>query len=201
MTEHAPKPSDPEAKAPERPDEMLMEHEYDGIKEYDNPLPRWWVWIFWGTFLFALAYFVHFHLLHTGNGIIASYDEDVKAAVARGGPRAPTATEASLAETMTNADAVRAGAEIFGMRCMPCHGDKAQGVVGPNLTDNSWIHGDGKLLDIYTTVSGGVLEKGMPAWSKQLSPKEVMDVVAYVGTLRGTKVPGKPPEGHEVKGY
>jgi len=192
------RPKGGSAAAPEIPEELLMDHEYDGIQEYDNPLPRWWVWIFWATFVFAIGYFVHYHVTGTGTGVIASYESDVKQARATA-PATPTAREESLAKAMADSSQVEAGKGIYTGRCLACHADKGQGLVGPNLTDSHWIHGEGKLSDIYQTVSEGVAAKGMPAWSKQLTPTELTQVVAYVGTLRGTNVAGKPPEGKEVK--
>ena len=188
-------PSDESAPTSE---DRLMDHEYDGIKEYDNPLPRWWVYIFWGTFVFAIGYFVHFHVMHTGDSVAVAYQKEVDAEKASRPPEWAPVTEDELAKVMANDSEIAAGKGIFDTRCMPCHGDKGQGVVGPNLTDTSWIHGDGKLADIYKVVSEGVAVKGMPEWRKQLSQKEVMQVVAFIGTIRGKKIPGKPPEGHEV---
>jgi cytochrome c oxidase cbb3-type subunit 3 len=179
-------------------EELLMDHEYDGIQEYDNPLPRWWVWIFWGTFFFAVGYFVHYQVLGTGRGVIASYEDDVKSAGT--GPAVALETEETLEKAFADPTQVAAGKDIFMMRCMACHGDKGQGVVGPNLTDNSWIHGKGTLIDIYTTAADGVAAKGMPEWRKQLSPQELRQVVAYVGTLRGKNEAGKPPEGTPIGG-
>ena len=89
----------------------------------------------------------------------------------------------------------------FSLRCGPCHGDKAQGLIGPNLTDNAWIHGKGSLTDIFVVVDQGVLAKGMPAWGKQLSPIEVRKLAAFVGTQRGKAVAGKAPEGAVVDHY
>jgi cytochrome c oxidase cbb3-type subunit III len=191
----------PEENKATQAEDLLMDHEYDGIQEYDNPLPRWWVWIFWGTFFFAIGYFVHYHVTHTGQSVLAEYQEEVAAAKASAPPEWAPVAEAELAALMKQPDAVSAGKSVFDTRCMPCHGDKAQGVVGPNLTDNSWIHGDGKLEDLFKVVSEGVAAKGMPEWRRQLSRDEVMKVVAFIGTLRGTKVAGKPPEGREVNGY
>jgi cytochrome c oxidase cbb3-type subunit III len=87
---------------------------------------------------------------------------------------------------------------LFGLRCAPCHGASGQGLIGPNLTDSAWVHGKGTLTDIYGVVEGGVAAKGMPAWGRQLTPIELRKVVGFVGTLRGTNVPGKAAEGTQV---
>ena len=103
--------------------------------------------------------------------------------------------EESLGKLMANPALMADAKALFGLRCSPCHGANAQGIIGPNLTDNSWIHGQGTLSDIYGVVLGGVASKGMPAWGRTLTPIELRKVVAFVGTLRGTNVPGKAPEG------
>ncbi len=178
---------------------MLMDHEYDGIQEYDNPLPRWWVWIFWGSTVWAAVYYVVYHVTGSVPGVIASYDAEVKAAGASA-PKAVAQSEDSLNKAMNDATTVAAGKAVYGLRCAACHADKGQGLVGPNLTDKHWVHGEGKLLDIHKVVSEGVAAKGMPAWEKQLTPAELTQVVAYVGTLRGKMETGKAPEGKEVTG-
>ena len=198
------KPEKAKAGAPaEAPldEELLLDHEYDGIREYDNPLPRWWVTIFWGSFVFALCYFLWYSVLGKGKGRLEEYREDVAQAEAIQAKRtmAEKVTEQSLDKLAKNSSAVSMGSEVFHTRCLPCHGDHAQGVIGPNLTDGYWIHGNGTLMDIYKTVDKGVADKGMPTWGKQLKPKELRAVVAYVGTLRNTNVKRKPPQGHQVK--
>lgn len=187
---------EPSGAADPNDDKNLMDHEYDGIQEFDNPLPRWWVWIFWGSFFFAVGYFIHYHVAGTGQGRIAAYEQEMKSAPITA---LPTATEESLAQVMADASKLETGKSVYANRCMACHGDKGQGLVGPNLTDNRWIHGQGKLTDIYQTVAEGVPAKGMPEWQKQLTPDELMAAVAFVGTLRGKNEAGKPPEGNEVK--
>lgn len=189
-----PKEVDPES------GESLLEHEYDGIREYDNPLPGWWVWIFWGSFVFAIGYFFHYHLSHKGESVMAAYESDERDAKARAGAEAiaQAATEESLKVVLADVTAVEKGKEIFVARCVLCHSDNGEGKIGPNLTDTRWIHGKGKLMDIYAVVDKGVDAKGMPAWGKQLSPVEVRQVVAFVGSIRNTNKPGKAPEGEEA---
>lgn len=180
--------------------DQLLDHEYDGIREYDNPLPRWWVWIFAGTFWFSLAYFFHFHLSHNGASVAAAYEEDMREAreLQAKASLAQPVSEESLGKLMADAALMKDAQALFGLRCGPCHGAKAEGVIGPNLTDSAWIHGQGTLTDIYAVIDQGVLAKGMPAWGKQLSPIEVRKLTAYVGTQRGKSVPGKAPEGAVV---
>jgi cytochrome c oxidase cbb3-type subunit 3 len=175
----------------------LLDHEYDGIREYDNPLPRWWVWIFAGSFWFSVAYFFHYHVSHNGQSVAASYEADVAEAreTQAKASLAEPVSEESLGKLMADAALMNDAKALFGLRCTPCHGDKAQGLIGPNLTDSAWIHGSGHLAEIFEVIDQGVLAKGMPAWSKQLSPIEVRKLAAFVGTQRGRNVPGKLPEG------
>lgn len=183
--------------APEAP---VMDHEYDGIREYDNPLPRWWVWMWAGSFFFSVGYFFHYHVSHNGTSVSDGYTAELaeaREAEAKQSLAEPV-NEESLGKLMQNPPLMADAKALFGLRCAPCHGANAQGLIGPNLTDNSWLHGAGKLTDIYGVVEGGVAAKGMPAWGRQLSPIELRKVVAFVGTLRGSNVPGKPPEGNAV---
>ena len=189
----------PEAKSapPEAP---VMDHEYDGIREYDNPLPRWWVWMWAGSFFFSVGYFFHYHVSHNGTSVSDDYVADMaeaREAEAKQSLAEPV-SEDSLSKLMQNPALMTDAKALFSLRCTPCHGANGQGIIGPNLTDNAWLHGTGKLADIYGVVDTGVAAKGMPAWGRQLSPIELRKVVAFVGTLRGTNVAGKPPEGAVV---
>ncbi len=178
----------------------LLDHEYDGIREYDNPLPKWWVWMFWGSFWFALLYFFHFHIGAKGTSVAQAYVDELKEAREAEAKMAmgDAVSEEGLAKLMANKPMMEDTKAIFKARCEQCHADKGQGLIGPNLTDDHWIHGGGKLMDIYKTVDEGVAAKGMPAWGRQLTPIELRKVVAYVGSIRGTNVPGKAPEGEKV---
>jgi cytochrome c oxidase cbb3-type subunit III len=182
--------------------ELLLSHEYDGIREYDNPMPRWWVWSFWGSFYFALGYFIHYQLTGNGESVAAAYEAEVtlarekEAAVAMSGGL----SEASLSKLTANSAMMADASKLFIQRCAQCHASKGEGLIGPNLTDNYWIHGDASLMSIYDVISEGVQAKGMPPWKKQLRPTELSKLTAYVGTLRGTSVPGpKGPEGKLVE--
>lgn len=183
----------------EQSEDQLLEHAYDGIQEFDNPMPRWWVRIFWGSFVFSLGYMFHYW---AGNGQTIEEDfKDEMAVVNAARAKEALAQKVSedvLDKLLADATSVEAGGAVFAARCAACHLEKGQGSIGPNLTDNHWIHGKGALMDIYKTVAEGVPAKGMPEWSRQLTPSELRQVVAFVGTLRGTNVEGKPPEGEAV---
>lgn len=175
----------------------LLEHEYDGIREYDNPLPRWWVLTFWASFVFSLGYFFHFHVSGNGPSVAASYEDEERAAQLAKSQRAlaEAPSETALATLMGDADLMTAARAEYSKRCAPCHAAEGQGLIGPNLTDDHWIHGRGELMDIYRVVSDGVPAKGMPSWQAQLAPADLRKLAAFVGTLRGKNVAGKAPEG------
>jgi cytochrome c oxidase cbb3-type subunit III len=170
--------------------DRLLEHSYDGIQEFDNPMPAWWVFVFWATIVFSIFYYVNPWNAGVGKGLEAEYAEDM-AAFRAAHPNTPAGgnTEQLLAVTRLPKE-VAEGKTLFAGKCAACHASDGGGTIGPNLTDNAWIHG-GSIDSIYATVSTGVLAKGMPAWGKLLKEDEIAEVVAYVWTLRGTR-PAKP---------
>ena len=177
-------------------EDRLLDHNYDGIQEYDNPMPRWWLYIFWGTIVWGVLFWLNVPGVGVGKGRIADYEASVAAAAANRPPEASTAPAADQLLAMSkDPAALAAGKAVFAAYCTPCHGPDGGGVIGPNLTDASWIHG-GAPDKIYTTVHDGVLAKGMPAWGQSLKPDDVTAVVAYVISLQGT-TPANPkaPEG------
>jgi cytochrome c oxidase cbb3-type subunit 3 len=175
----------------------VLDHEYDGIREYDNPMPRWWVTMFWATFVYSLGYGAHYHLTGNGQSVTSSYESDMRVAREERAKAslAEAPSEAALGALMADTQSMDEAKVIFTQRCVQCHASEGQGLIGPNLTDNHWIHGSGSLMDLYGVVSHGVLTKGMPAWELQLQPAELRKVVAYAGLLRGKNLPGKAPEG------
>jgi len=188
--------------APANGEQTPLDHEYDGIQEFDNPLPGWWVNIFWATFFFALAYIGWYSLSGRGQSVAQGYAEELAAAreIEARQAMGDKVSEESLAKLAGNPGLMQDARAVFEARCVQCHKEQAQGGIGPNLTDGYWIHGEGRLMDIYAVVNEGVQAKGMPAWGRQLTPIELGKVVAYVGTLRNTNVLGKAPEGRKVAG-
>lgn len=186
-----------------KPTDELLDHEYDGIREFDNPIPAWWTWLWIGSMVFSLIYFVHYHVAETGQSVVASYEDEMERyAVIEAERRAEALANISeevLTGYMKDAAMVSAGQAKFDEVCAACHGQKGEGLVGPNLTDEYWLHTDGSLMSIRSVIASGVLEKGMPAWEKMMSAEELAQLVAYVGTLRGTNVEGKEPEGEKVE--
>lgn len=179
---------------PEQKPDQLMNHEYDGIREFDNPLPRWWLLTFYATIVFTFGYWGYYHVLQVGwlpNQALAYANE---AANKKANAVAATITADKLIQMSQNPETVSKGKAIFAQNCVACHGDKGQGGIGPNLTDKYWIHGSGP-MDIRKTISHGVLEKGMTAWQSALGDNKINDVVAFILSMRNTNVPGKAPQG------
>ncbi len=186
---------------PSKQDELRDQgHSYDGIQEYDNPMPRWWLYIFWVSLVWGLLYALNvIPGLGSGKGRIANYDAEMAAAQEKyGNPaaavQAPT-VDAILAVVQDPAQ-VEAGKKVFTTQCVACHRADGGGQIGPNLTDDYWIHG-GKPDQIWSTIHNGVLDKGMPAWGLSLKPDDVLHVAGYVISIHGSnpKDP-KAPQGN-----
>lgn len=174
-----------------------MEHEYDGIREYDNPMPGWWVWMFVFTIIFAVLYGIYYHSDVPGRDLITDYEmavgEDLKARFAEMGDL--KSDTASILQYAKKSDYVSAGMSIFKGNCVSCHGPNAEGLVGPNLTDDAWKNVK-ELSDIPRVIRDGANNGAMPAWKTRMHPNEVVLVAAYVATLRGKNLSGpRPPEG------
>lgn len=177
-------------------EDRLLDHSYDGIQEYDNPMPRWWVWGFWATIVFAVAYYFLPAPFGEGPGNVASYEADVAAfKAAQPEPVGPGVSDEQLLALVANQSQVAAGKVVYDANCQACHRPDGGGLIGPNLTDDAWIHG-GTPSQIHTTIAQGVLAKGMPAWERLLKPEQVNAVTAYVISLKGTNPKdAKAPEG------
>ena len=175
---------------------LLLDHNYDGIQELDNNLPQWWVWLFYITIIFSAVYLVYYHVAKAGDLQIAEYDKEMKAGDALKGA-AMGKFEAGIPALMPSTDAVvlDSGRQTYAKFCAPCHRADGGGLVGPNLTDDYWIHGS-NFTDNVKVIWDGVPAKGMITWKNVLKPDEIYSVASYIYTLRGAKLatPGKLPE-------
>jgi cytochrome c oxidase cbb3-type subunit 3 len=176
-------------------DPLLMDHEADGIRELDNKLPRWWVWLFYLTIIFSVIYVAYYHVLRAGPLMAGEYAQEMKT-----GERIKSAAlakfESSIETIEPSGDelVLATGKQTFGRLCAPCHRVDGGGLVGPNLCDDYWIHGN-KFSDNLKIVWNGVPAKGMVTWKGVLKPDEIYAVASYVFSLRGTKPPNpKLPE-------
>lgn len=180
--------------------DRLLDHEYDGIREYDNPMPRWWLATFWVTIIFSVLYLLNVPIFGMGKGWVAEYEADMAVAAALAAKNNPLANLTPEMLVAASGDqAKRAlGATTFSTMCASCHLADGGGSIGPNLTDAYWVHGNSP-LEILKTIVEGVPAKGMPAWGKLLKPDQTVAVTGYVLSLKGT-TPAKPkaPQGINI---
>ena len=174
-------------------DPLLLDHEYDGIRELDNRLPRWWVWLFYITIVFAVVYMGYYHVFKLGELSAAEYARDNAAGQALKNA-SQARFEASLESLQPSTDTaiVGRGNTVYLTYCAPCHRPDAGGLVGPNLCDDYWIHGP-KFSDNLKVIINGIPDKGMLTWKGVLQPSEIYAVASYIYTLRGTKPPNPKP--------
>lgn len=174
----------------------LLDHEYDGIQELDNSLPLWWRYLFYITIYFAAGYLIYYHVAHAGPLQEGEYQNEMRAG-ASAKAAATTRFEAGIPTLKPSSDAMvlDQGRQTYAKMCAPCHRADGGGLVGPNLTDDYWIHGNA-FSDSVKVIWDGVPAKGMVTWKATLKPDEIYAVASYIYTLRGAKLatPGKPPE-------
>ncbi|MCF8715392.1 c-type cytochrome [Joostella atrarenae] len=178
--------------------EIILDHNYDGIKELDNDLPPWWLYGFYASIVFAAIYLFKYHVLDGDNQIV-EYEKEVAAAQIAIDEYKKTAVDLVDAKTvvaLTEDGEIKKGGEIFQVNCVACHRADGGGAIGPNLTDDNWILGGG-IKNIFNTISeGGRSGKGMIAWKQSLKPSEIQQVASYILTLHGTNPENpKAPEG------
>ena len=175
---------------------LLLDHNYDGIQELDNKLPRWWVWLFYITIIYSAIYLVYYHVTRTGDLQAAEYANEMKIGeqIKNGAMGKFESTIATLQPSL-DAAVLENGHQTHTKFCAPCHRVDGGGLVGPNLTDNYWIHGS-NYVDTVKIIWDGVPAKGMITWKTLLKPEEIQSVASYIYTLRGAKLlsPGKLPE-------
>lgn len=177
-------------------------HVYDGIVEQNNAMPAWWVWLFILTMAFGFIYWLHY-TSGSGPTLLQEYEVALKQfqeEADRAASQVQAETEESLEAYMKNEMAISNGSGIYVAKCAMCHGDNLEGKIGPNLTDNFWIIGNGSRMDVLQTITKGSAAKGMPPWEGMLKPKEIKDVTAFVYMKIGSNpANAKAAEGTEVK--
>ncbi|MDW7695240.1 cbb3-type cytochrome c oxidase N-terminal domain-containing protein [Flammeovirgaceae bacterium SG7u.111] len=182
----------------EKEEDILLDHDYDGIQELDNNLPPWWKYMFYLTIVFAFIYIGVYHVFDLAPLQDEEYTQDVaraEAEVAEYIANMANAVDETNVELLDDEARIASGEEIFMKNCAVCHGKLGEGGVGPNFTDNYWIHG-GDIKDLFKTIKYGVPSKGMISWQAQLSPGQMQEVGSYILTLVGTNPPnGKDPQG------
>lgn len=163
-------------------EDELMGHNFDGIEEFDNVLPPWWLNLFYFTIVWGVLYFLHFHVLNLGDSQLVEYEHEVRLAGQKMA-QAPAPENATLATPLNDETSLTRGKFVFKTNCMVCHGPTAEGGIGPNLTDKEWIHGD-TFPEVMKTIREGVPAKGMLSWEKILKPDEILEVASYIFSLK-----------------
>lgn len=177
---------------------ILMQHEYDGIRELDNNLPPWWVWMFFATIIFSIVYLLNYHVFKTGDLQDVEYkkemsrsEKEVKAYLSKMSMNVDE-TNATL---MTDASDLDKGKALFETNCVTCHNPKGEGNIGPNLTDKNWIYGF-DIKDVFKTIKTGT-PNGMPEHNSKFNPVQIQQVASFVLSLPEAK--GKEPQGDKIE--
>jgi cytochrome c oxidase cbb3-type subunit 3 len=181
----------------EKEADVMLDHNYDGIRELDNALPPWWKYGFYLTIGVAVVYLLNFHVFGYGKNPTEEYNAEMaKARVEKEVYEANNKDKIDENNVpMADAAGLTKAKEIFTTKCFACHGKLGEGGAGPNLTDNYWLH-KGSLNDIYHTIKTGYPDKGMQSWANEFTPKEISYLASYVKTLHGTNPPNpKAPQG------
>ncbi|MBL8000706.1 MAG: c-type cytochrome [Flavobacteriales bacterium] len=184
----------------EREQDVLMHHEYDGIRELDNVLPPWWLWLFYGTIIWSVVYLVNVHVTGVWPHQADEYAQEMeqaKADVAAYVARLGESVDENNVKLLTDAGAIGTGKGLYEANCVACHGSAAEGKtgLGPNLTDAYWIHGGG-IKNVFSTIKYGVPAKGMISWKTQMKASELQAVASYVLSLQGSEpANAQPPQG------
>ncbi|UXX78490.1 c-type cytochrome [Reichenbachiella carrageenanivorans] len=181
----------------EKENTIVLDHDYDGIKELDNHLPPWWTYMFYACIVFAVIYMFLYHVsgtlpLQTQEYEIAMAEAQANKASAEADGNAVDESNIVFSEDPA---VISSGKTVYNRNCVACHKAAGEGGIGPNLTDDYWLHG-GSIQEIYNTIKNGVPDKGMIAWGEVLSPAKMNDVTSYIHTLKGTNPAGaKEPQG------
>ena len=181
---------------------ILLDHDYDGIRELDNPLPKWWLYSFYLTIIFAVPYYVT-HTFMNAESINDEFKKGVMAVTKiqkKYDQEKGQFSEKEYQVVISNPKMKKISKKTYKRKCKACHGSSGQGGVGPNLADNFWIHGNGSLKDMYKTINYGIVDKGMPAWGVKLGKEKVYGVLKYIADFKGTAPENpKAPQGKEYK--
>lgn len=176
---------------------LLLDHDFDGIKELNNKIPPWFMAIFYGTLIWGTIYLVDYHILGSGNVQEDEYTNEVQVAAMEREilNKSGKLLNEDNVTVATDAAALANGKQTFIKNCAACHGQNGEGLVGPNFTDDYWLHGN-KINDLFKTIKYGVPAKGMISWQAQLDPNQMQEVASYILSLRGSNPPNqKEPQG------
>lgn len=181
----------------EKEADVMLDHDYDGIRELDNALPPWWKYGFYITIAVAFVYIGYFHAFGEGKNPTQEYAAEMdKARIEMEVYEAGNKDKVDENNVpMADASGIAEGKDIFTAKCWACHGKAGEGSAGPNLTDDYWIH-KGSLNDIFYSIKVGYQDKGMQSWAKEFTPKQMANISSFIKTLHGTNPPNaKAPQG------
>lgn len=177
---------------------ILLDHDYDGIRELNHPLPSWWLTIFYITIVFAAVYYTYYTFLG-GKNLMQEYEADLASITTDSAGQNSNGSSFDLdkynAITMSP-ESIKKGKKVFKRKCKACHGAAGEGGIGPNLTDHYWLNGDGSIKEVYSVIYNGVIKNGMQAWGTVLSEEEMMAVTKFVMDLKDTN----PADAKEAQG-
>ena len=183
--------------------ERLLDHEYDGITEYDNPTPGWWHAIFIGSILFSFVYFAFYQWSPLATNMYQAHaNAEVRVLRQKFGEIGELAAdEQTIIDYMGQEDWMAYAASVYKGNCVSCHGSQGEGLVGPNLTDNAYKNVT-SLTDIHKVLVEGANNGAMPAWGTRLHPNELVLLSSYVASMRGGNLTGpRPPEGDQIPAW
>lgn len=178
---------------------LVLDHSYDGIQELDHPLPSWWQVTFYGGIIFAVIYFIYYQFgpgptlqdeFKAHYAVVAAQQEEYKKSLGQ--------FNVEMYTSFNTPEGIKKGEQVFTDNCVACHLEHGTGDIGPNLTDEYWIHGNGSAETSFPVVFNGVPDMGMPTWSEVLSVEEIYQVVSYIQTLHNKKLKGKAPQGEKI---
>lgn len=184
----------------EHEEDILLDHDYDGIKELDNHLPPWWKYMFYATIVFAFGYYGYYHVWGLGSNQYERYDKkiaELNQVKADFLATSANNVDETTVVMLTDPGRIENGKKLFKAKtCNSCHGDLGEGnQIGPNLTDEYWLHG-GSIKDVFSTIKYGVPSKGMISWQSQILPSDMNDIASYILSLQGSNPPNaKDPQG------
>lgn len=182
----------------EEEESILLDHDYDGIRELDNNLPPWWKYGFYLTIVFAVVYLFNYHVSGSSDLQEVEYQKEMaqaKLEVEEYMKTSANAVDESNVKLLADQKDIDAGKDVFMASCAACHGKAGEGTVGPNLTDIYWLHG-GSIQDVFKSIKYGWPEKGMKSWKEDLSPIQIAQVTSFIHSLKGTNpANGKAPQG------
>ncbi len=183
--------------------DVELDHDFDGIKELNNPIPVWFNFLFYGTIVVAFIYFLAYHVFDAAPLQTKEYETElIVAEVSKQEyiKKAGNLIDENSVTMLTDNAKIAEGAKVYTAKCAVCHGDKGEGKVGPNLTDEYWLHG-GDVKSIFKTIKYGVPSKGMVAWQNSMNGAQMQELASYILTLQGTNPPGaKEPQGEKAAG-